>query len=43
MSARRLIVEITESELTCEYRAPVTTLQPESPTETLARFAGVDG
>jgi phosphodiesterase/alkaline phosphatase D-like protein len=32
------VVEISESELTCEYRAPVTTLQPESPTETLARF-----
>ena len=32
------IVEITDSELRCEYRAPVTTMEPESQVETLARF-----
>ena len=32
------IVDITESELRCTYRAPVTTMEPESPTETLASF-----
>jgi alkaline phosphatase D len=32
------IVEVTESELRCEFRAPKTALEPQSPVETLARF-----